>query len=289
MMQYLPRHLNNILLSSIFIIAIAFFASCSKTDGKDVVARVDGAVLTRSQIEQQMKKMKMRPDQEHEFVERWVNNQLLYGEAKRQGFDKTKDLAEELERVKREFMIQKLLEKTFSEKIKVSEEEISSYYENNIDLFKVAEDEVRALHILTKTKAEADIALQEIRAGKPFKDVAKERSTGYFRSRGGDMGFFTRKDVIPEVARYAFRLQPETVSPVFKSPHGYHIIKVIKKRTKGSIKELDDVRDEIAQRLRVTKERSVYYDLLFELQHSEKVYIIAPNSNTSNADSSAVN
>ncbi|MCD6117063.1 peptidyl-prolyl cis-trans isomerase [bacterium] len=292
MMQFSHRLLNSILnisLSAVFLFAASFFVSCSKKDKSDIVAKVDGAVLTHSQILQQMKAMKMRPDQEHDFVEHWVNNQLLYEEAKRQGLDKSKDLAEELEKVKKEFVIQKLLEKIFSEKIKVSDEEISSYYENNTDLFQVAEDEVRALHILTKTRAEANIAHQEILAGKPFKTVAKERSAGYFKERGGDMGFFTRKDVIPEVARYAFRLRPGTVSPVFKSPQGYHIIKIIKKRTKGSIKELNDVKDEIAQRLRVTKERSVYYDLLFQLQHSEKVDIITPVSKTGNADSAAAN
>ncbi|RKY82735.1 hypothetical protein DRQ07_00420 [candidate division KSB1 bacterium] len=276
MNRFLLLRLSKINIFCPVILVVFLLFSCSTKDGSDIVAQVDGSVLTRAQLKKQIERLGLRQDQEHEFVEKWINDQLLYLEAKRQGFDKSKDLREELERVKKEFMIQKLLEKTYAEKIKVTEEEIASYYHNNMDLFKVNEDEVRIQHILTKTRAEAGLAMKEIKAGKAFKDVAKERSIGPFAGHGGDIGFFTKKDVIPEVARYAFRIPEGSLSPIFKSVHGYHILKVLKKRKKGSIKDLDDIRDEIAQRIRVTKERSVYYDLLFQLQHSEKISINVP-------------
>jgi len=252
--------------------------SCVGPDKESIVARVNGEILTRQELDRQMTVLALRPDQEHEYVDRWINDQLLYQEARHQGLEKSKDLDEELERVKREFVIQKLLEKTFAEKINITEEEINSYYHNNTDLFKVLEDEVLIYHILTNTRAEANVALQELRAGKQFKEVAEQRSTGPFASSGGDMGYLKKGDVIPEVARYAFRLSPGSLSTVFKSSHGYHIVKVIKKRDKDSVKNLEDVRDEIAQRIRVTKERSVYYDLLFRLQHSENISIHMPNA-----------
>lgn len=63
------------------------------------------------------------------------------------------------------------------------------------------------------------------------------------------------------------------MSTILKSNDGSHIFKIIKKYNKGSVKDFTDVKDEILQRLRVIKERSVYYDLLYQLKNKQKVYI----------------
>jgi len=270
-------------------VVLLFSGDCRKRLADDqIVARVGDVVLTKDAMKREIGWEGMRPEQENEFVDRWVNRELLFQEAKRLGLDKDAELNWQLELVKKEYLINKLLERTFAKKVKITDDEVKSYYEKHGDLFKVTEDEVRALHILTKTKAEADLALKEIRAGKPFSEVAKEHSIGIFRKKGGDMGFFKRRDVIPEVARFAFRLPEGKVSPVFHSSYGYHILKVLKRRRKGEIKDLSDVRKEIIQSLRVSKERSVYYDLLFQLQNKTKVYVIAPENSTGQRDTLTV-
>ena len=275
----------------LFLFGIVFLLSggCRKRIPDDrIIARVGETVLTKDAMKKEIGWEGMRPEQESEFVDRWVNRELLFQEAKRLGLDRDAELGWQLELVKQEYLINKLLEQTFAKKIKITDDEVKSYYEKNGDTFKVTEDEVRALHILTKTKAEAELALKEIRAGKPFAEVAKEHSVGIFRKKGGDMGFFKKKDVIPEVARFAFRLPEGKVSPVFHSSYGYHILKVVKRRRKGEIKDLSDVRDEILQSLRVSKERSIYYDLLFQLQNKTKVYVIVPKNPTGQRDTLSV-
>jgi len=228
----------------------------------------------------------MRPEQESEFIDRWVNRELLYQEAKKQGLDESEseDLRMELEMVEKEYLIQKLLDKTYAQMIQFTDEEIQSYYEKNIDLFRVNEDQVRAMHILTETKEEADLARQEILAGMPFDEVARERSVGILRERGGDMGFIRREDVINQIERIVFRLGEEGLSNVFESDYGFHIVKVIKKLNEGDAKDLADVRDEIRQQLQVRKERSVYYDFLFQLQNSTEVDIPIPKYVQENGD-----
>ena len=263
---------------SIFIIFLVLVGCRSRVAENEIVARVGNAVLSREVMHQRMAWEGMRPEQESDFVDRWVNRELLFQEAKRLRLDKALELRWELELVEKEYLIHKLLERAFAERVQIADEEIAAYYEKNKELFRVAEDEVRALHVLTKSKREADVAYQEIRAGKVFEKVANERSVGIFRERGGDMGFFKRGDVIPEVARLAFRLSEGRVSNVFRSSHGYHILKVLKKRKKEDVKELEEVRDEIFQRLRASKERSVYYDLLYQLQNKTKVYVSVPQS-----------
>lgn len=277
-------------LFTVFVwIGVLVLVACGKRVPEDeVVARVGDAVLRRDVMIQRMKWEGMREDQENEFVERWVNQELLYQEARQLGLHKTEELRWELELVEKEFLIQKFLENTFANKILITEEEILSHYEKYKEEFRVDEDEVRALHILTKTREEANVARQEILAGKPFEEVAQERSVDIFRERGGDMGFFTRNDVIPEVQRYAFRSSEGTLSIVFSSSYGYHLLKVLKKRVKGDVRDLADVRAEIIQRLRVNKERSVYYDLLFQLQNKTKIHVAVPQSREGKRDSLSV-
>ena len=195
--------------------------------------------------------------------------------AKKLGLDESEaeNLQMELQMVEKEYYIQKLLDRTYAQNIQITEEEIKSYYDKNIDLFSVNEDQIWAMHILTETKEEADLAYQEIRAGIAFDEVARERSIGILRERGGDMGFIRREDVINEVERAAFRIPEGEVSQVFTSDFGFHIIKVVKKLSAGDVKDLIDVRDEIRQQLQVRKERSVYYDLLSRLQNNTEVNI----------------
>jgi len=285
-LNQIPKNRISIFLLFFFSIFVGTIFNCQRrADNNGVLARVGNTKLTRETLDQQLAWEGMNPDRESDFVERWVNRELLYQEARRLGMDKTPDLKWELEIVEKEFLVQKLIERTFMDKIHVTEEEIASYYEKNKDLFIVQADMVRALHILTKTQEEANLALREIRAGKPFEEVAKEKSIGPFHDKGGDLGFIKRNDVIPEISRNAFRLTAGRESRVFSSNYGFHIIKVLKKHSKGDVKDLVDVQEEIIQRLRVSKERSVYYDLLYQLQNKSKVFIAIPDRSNQTASS----
>lgn len=259
-------------VSSLLISLI--LSGCGGTNRKDeVIARVGNNALTRSMLESQMAWEGYRRDQESQYVEKWIDRQLLYEEARRLGFHKSPEAEHELAMLEKEILINRLLEATFSERIQIDDEEIEATYENSKDLFQVQEDDVRILHILTETRQEANLAYQEIRAGMAFEEVAQNRSRDVFSQRGGDMGYIQEREVIPEVARNAFRLREGAVSPIFQSDHGYHIIKVLDKRSQGDTRGLQDVRDEIRERIRVNKERNVYYDLLYQLQNRTDVYL----------------
>jgi len=248
----------------------------SKIDDADIIAKVGNTILSRQEMQEAMAKEGYPDDQERVFVDRWVHRELLYQEAQRLHLEHSEDLQEELSRIRKELLINKLLERTYNEKIRMSEEEIRSYYDQNVSDFKVNEAQVRIQHMLLETRSDANLAYQEINAGKSFESVAKSRSTDAFASQGGEMGYIKKNDVIPEIERYAFRLQEDQVSPVVRSSFGYHIIKVLDRRSAGETRPLSEVRPEIMQRLRVIKEGQVYYDLLYQLQNQNKYYVFQP-------------
>lgn len=279
------KNLFNIWILFIPPLFLCLIRCGSGIDDTDIVARVGDVQLTKQQMRAQMDREGYPPNQERTYLDRWIHRQLLYQEALRRHLDHTEDIQEQLKRIKKELLINKLLDRTYKEKIKMSEEEIRSYYEQNISDFKIEEPEVRIRHMLLENRSDANLALQEINTGEPFENVAKARSNDEFASRGGDMGFVRKGDLIPEIERLAFRLSNDRVSGLIRSAFGYHIIKVLEQRSAGSIRPLSEVRSEIMRRLRVIKEGQVYYDLLYQLQNQNKYYIFQPSGDSESPDS----
>ncbi|MBN2104377.1 peptidylprolyl isomerase [bacterium] len=270
----------------LFVLILTLFIQCgSRISDDDIIAKVGNTILTRQELHDRMNKEGYPPDQERTYVDRWIHRQLLYHEALRQHLDQTEDIQDELVRIEKELLINKLLDRTYKEKIKMSEEEIRSYYEQNISDFTVSETEVRIQHILCKSRSDANLALQEINTGEPFDNVAKSRSIDAFASQGGDMGYVKKGDLIPEIERQAFRLSKNQISQVIRSPFGYHIIKVLEHRSAGESRSLAEVQPEIMQRLRVIKEGQVYYDLLYQLQNQNKYFVFQPPDAVQPSDS----
>jgi len=115
--------------------------------------------------------------------------------------------------------------------VSVPEAEVREYYEANRKAKFTLVERVEAAHILTKEKKKADRALQRIRAGESFEEVAKEVSEDKQSApQGGKIGWILKDSkVLPEIEENAFKLKgkPGSVSPVFKTRNGYHILKVI--------------------------------------------------------------
>ncbi|MVT68660.1 peptidylprolyl isomerase [Bradyrhizobium pachyrhizi] len=94
------------------------------------------------------------------------------------------------------------------------------------------EQEVRARHILVETEDEAKAIKAELDKGADFGELAKKKSKDPGASDGGDLGFFTKEQMVPEFSAVAFSLEPGKISDPVKSQFGWHIIKVEEKRNR---------------------------------------------------------
>ncbi len=94
------------------------------------------------------------------------------------------------------------------------------------------EQEVHARHILVETEDEAKAVKAELDKGADFAELAKKKSKDPGASDGGDLGFFTKDQMVPEFSEVAFKLEPGKVSDPVKSQFGWHIIKVEEKRNR---------------------------------------------------------
>jgi peptidyl-prolyl cis-trans isomerase D len=145
-------------------------------------------------------------------------------------------------------------------KIIVPPADVQRYYNDNIQQYSTPE-QVRASHILLETagKNDADVKkraeeiLKQVKSGADFAELAKKVSEDKgSQANGGDLDYFGRGRMVPEFEEAAFSMQPGQISDLVKSQFGYHIIKVVDKRT-GSTRPLDEVRAQITQQLLVER------------------------------------
>jgi peptidyl-prolyl cis-trans isomerase C len=106
------------------------------------------------------------------------------------------------------------------------------------------EQEVHARHILVETEDEAKQVAEELKKGADFAELAKKKSKDPGASDGGDLGFFTKDQMVPEFSAVAFSLEPGKISDPVKTQFGWHIIKVEEKRNRKA-PEFDQVKSQI--------------------------------------------
>jgi len=94
------------------------------------------------------------------------------------------------------------------------------------------EEEVHARHILVASEDEAKAIEAQLKGGADFAAIAKEKSKDPGAANGGDLGYFTKDQMVPEFAEAAFKLDKGQISDPVHTQFGWHIIKVEDKRTK---------------------------------------------------------
>jgi len=84
-----------------------------------------------------------------------------------------------------------------------------------------------ALHILVKTKEEAEAIKKELDAGKRFADLARQYSTCPSGKQGGDLGEFRQGDMVAPFDKVVFGKPTLDVHGPVKTQFGWHLIKTL--------------------------------------------------------------
>jgi peptidyl-prolyl cis-trans isomerase C len=163
----------------------------------------------------------------------------------------------------------------------IKEEEIKAAYDK--ESAKVTQTErIRARHILVATEKEANDIEDKLKAGAKFEDLAKQYSLDGSKDYGGDLGYFTAPEMVPEFSKAAFALKVGEVSKPIKTDYGWHVIR-LDDRKLGAAQPYDQVKGAIRNVLL----RQKVQDTLAGLQGTAKVEIIDPDLKKAQAEASA--
>ncbi len=176
-------------------------------------------------------------------------------------------------RYKDQIMMKKVLDIEVKSWVAVLPSEISEYYEQRREDFKL-EEKYRVWHILLKADNEVDFELAKVEIeniyaklgkGKDFAGLARLYSQGPNKDRGGDMGFIGKGEMLKELDQVIFNLKPGEFSKPIKSNIGYHILKIGDITHSGYL-PLEDVQGNIKARLFQKKFKEKLNEWLGELR-----------------------
>jgi peptidyl-prolyl cis-trans isomerase C len=250
------RKLTPLALASVAaLLLVPLLAGCSKNSSNEVaaagadtvIARVNGVDIRQSDLALAEEDVGAEmqgspPDAKREQLIAYLADVIMVTqEAEKKKITENPDFKRRLA-----FLRNKLLmgfELQEEAKAAVSENAMQQTYQDAVKSM-AGQEEVRARHILVESEDEAKTILTELKGGADFATLAKEKSKDPGAAQGGDLGYFSKEQMVPEFADVAFKMYAGQLSNPVKTQFGWHIIKVEDKRVRQA-PEFDKVKDQI--------------------------------------------
>lgn len=252
-------------------------ATPAAPDPNKVVATIDGKPVSEAELALALQSVdqqysQLPPEQRRAAAFMAIMEiRLLADKAVAEGLDKDPDFQQRMAFLQQRALHSELIEKDVGAKI--TDAEVRARYDKQMaDTPPV--NEVKARHILVKTKEEAEAIIKQLDGGAKFEDLAAQHTMDPSgKTSGGDLGYFSPGQMVPEFEKAAFALNAGqyTKEPV-QSQFGWHIILVEDKRAKQP-PAFDTVKDEI--RNLVFREK--YFALVTDLRKAAKVDVSDPD------------
>ncbi len=244
-------------------IVLGSLIAISSLMANDVLAVVNGEKVTKSEINEVLASQHITYDKlpaqyKKQVLDRIITDALLIQTAENSGVENTKEYKKELSKLKKQLALRVFLKNKLA-KIQISDTEARNFYNKNKDIMFKQPAQVKARHIVVKTKAEAQKLINELKQvpqselKTKFIELAKKYSVGPSGRNGGELGWFSAKQMVPAFSRAAFELNKGqiTLQPVH-TRFGWHIIYVEDKKTNSYI-PFNKVKDRIKQQLKLQK------------------------------------
>ncbi len=192
------------------------------------------------------------------LLEYVIENQIFSDAAEGAKLATGPDFDERMQYWRRRALRDLYFEKTI--KASVKDEDAKKFYDEQVKAVK-PEEEVKARHILVEEEAKAKEIADKLAKGGDFAALAKEFSKDPgSKENGGDLGFFSKGQMVPEFEAAAFALEKGKISAPVKSNFGWHVIKLEDKRLREP-PPFDGLKERIINSLLQKKAQTVGGDL----------------------------
>jgi peptidyl-prolyl cis-trans isomerase C len=237
--------------SAALLFAAAILAGPAWAAPDTVVAKVNGEAITEAEIgfaESEIgSELAGVPEESRRrvLVEYLIEAHLMADAAKKAKLEESESFASRMEY----YRLRALRDAYFEKQVRdsVPETEAKALYDERVKSLP-AQEEVRARHILVKTEDEAKKVAQELAGGADFAETAKKYSQDRGGQGGGDLGYFTRGQMVKAFDDAAFTLEKDKLSDPIQTEFGWHLIKVEDKRNRQP-PSFEEVKDQITASL----------------------------------------
>ncbi|HCK99007.1 MAG TPA: hypothetical protein DHW42_02715 [Candidatus Marinimicrobia bacterium] len=247
----------------IVFILFSFLGCGNEQKPLDYIARVNDTYLTKEDLAKMLPNIDNSKftdvEQLKSIISSWVKNEILYQNAKKYHFDKNESISYKVNNYKKSLIVDSYIQFLLQSNVTVSDTEIRDYYINNRKSFMRNTDEAKVTHVVLADFEEAN-KIKYILLSRNAREIDKLFSKYIFETKTVRKG-----ESLKEIDKNIFESRPRNIIGPIPSDYGYHVIEVLSRFKKGSVRQIDDVRDEILQRITQTKIQFYHNNLLDSL------------------------
>ncbi len=263
--------MNNIKSLMLAGVVAVLLSSCSQTQksSEPVVASAGSEKLHLGDLENflpERASVEISKVQLQNYIQRWSEKELIYQYALSEKFNKDPEIKNQLREVQKDYLVALYLQQNIDNLVKVTEDEIKTYYEENKDEFIRAQDYYNIQLILVESSQEGYNLRRRINNGEEFADVARELSLDASAESGGKLGWVTLDELPEDLARRIPSLSVGSVSVPLRTSLGYYVVEVLDVRKEGDTQTLEEVHDVVSWRIKARKREEDYRQLVNQLK-----------------------
>ena len=276
MMSFI-RHLKKSRIKSVVFLAVILLTGCEQKQQKtNYVARVNDSYLTAEELAAMVDTNSSNTFFRNEVIRNWINRELLYQQAMKEGILQEKKYKRILDKSEKELAGVLLLDKYGkNEKIIIEPRDLTKYYKKNLEDFKVEEDSylLNIIHFSNENRA---IEFRSL-----LLDSDWQKALNVFNNDSTIIGFSSNSlmretDIYPVMLlRVVKRLYPLEISIVITERPGYYTVaQVLNKYAKNSVLPFDIVKSEIEKRYIAERKKVTVENYIKELYSDYEIEVI---------------
>ena len=254
---------------SVFALAAALaLGACAKNDppakaADNFVAKINGKAISNQAYETYASMVARRPaseltpEQRAQVIDTLIAMQLAADTAEKTGLAKKEEIDIQLG-LQRMNVLSDALFKKYLEDHPITDAEVKAEYDLQVG---ATASEYRARHILVESRAAADGLLAQLNKGADFAKLAEKNSVDGSAKQGGDLGWFSLKNMVPQFSAAVAKLEKgKLTSEPVQTQFGWHIIKLEEVRA-ANPPAFDDVKEQVKGLIQRKKLQAYVEDL----------------------------
>ncbi len=245
-------------------------------DDNPVVATVNGEEIRRDEVITAISRMPAQIQQMPPEIlipaiaEQIATSRLMAARGYAENIQATDEVKERVAEAERNIVQDVWLQQEIDARI--SDVAVTAAYEEFLAANPPVE-EISARHILVETEDEGKSLIQRLKDGEDFAELAMEASIGPSGPRGGDLGYFTKEQMVPPFAEAAFSMQKDEFSEVpVQTQFGWHVI-LVEDRRMSEAPSLEDMREQLEGGLA----DAIVQEIVVELREGAEIVVFGPD------------
>ena len=244
-----------------------------------VVATVNNVSIMKPEVDRLVLEYKRKTgkkeipyEEKKGLLKNLIRRHLILQQDSVQALKKDKDIIKRVKQYEENIIIARFLQDQVGSRLKVDEDELKRYYQENRHKFS-SPPKAEARHILLRSREEAEKVTERLRNGEDFTQLAKECSIDLpMALEGGSMGTIEKGRTLPALEKELFTLNVGEISDIVKTRYGYHVL-TVDEIIPANFKSLEEVRDEIGKIMIREKEAKAFDEMAAKLESEADIKI----------------